>query len=155
MMSKDVAALKEALEFYADPTTYFAIGFWPDPPCGEFAEDFSEDHGSDEAPGFRPGKRAREALHAYEEGIIAMSEDAIVERLRNDPDFPAAFAHHYREREGLIEAVIEELREDAALKPFADAHAAMINPEFGGSIEDLLTADDFKRAHDVIYGERV
>jgi hypothetical protein len=45
--------LREALEFYADPETYFAVGFFPDPPCGEFMDDFD---------GQRPGKRARAAL---------------------------------------------------------------------------------------------
>jgi hypothetical protein len=56
-----VAAL-EALVFYADPETYYAIGFFPDPPCGEFMEDFSDDHGDEAPPGFRPGKRARKAV---------------------------------------------------------------------------------------------
>ena len=49
----------EALAFYADPETYFAVGFFPDPPCGDFMEDFSETH-----LGMKPGKRAREALAA-------------------------------------------------------------------------------------------
>ena len=51
-------ALREALEFYADPNTYFAIGIFPDPPCGEFNEDFDDT----EELGWRPGKRARAAL---------------------------------------------------------------------------------------------
>jgi hypothetical protein len=55
--------LREALAFYADPDTYLAIGFFPDPPCGAFVDDFSV-HGS---PGYadddeRPGRLAREAL---------------------------------------------------------------------------------------------
>ena len=29
-----------ALGFYADHETYHAIGFFPDRPCGEFADDF-------------------------------------------------------------------------------------------------------------------
>ena len=55
-----------ALAFYADPDTYFAIGIFPDPPCGDFMEDYSE-HGSDDYPhgDQRPGKRAREALAAW------------------------------------------------------------------------------------------
>jgi hypothetical protein len=49
---------ERALEYYADPDTYFAIGFFPDHPCGEFMGDFSEC-----APlGKKPGKRARIAL---------------------------------------------------------------------------------------------
>lgn len=64
-----ISELKEALEFYADPENYGAIGFLIDPPCGEFASDFEpfdhrflpcgEDHPHRRD---RPGKRAREAL---------------------------------------------------------------------------------------------
>lgn len=59
------AKLQEALEFYADPDIYFAIGFFPDPPCGEFIEDISnisglpDDH---QYAVFKPGKRARDIL---------------------------------------------------------------------------------------------
>ena len=56
--------LRETLEFYADPDTYFAIGFWPDAPCGLFVEDFEEV--PDPCQGGmvpRPGKRARAALN--------------------------------------------------------------------------------------------
>lgn len=58
-LEADLAAKDEALEFYADPETYLAIGFFPDPPCGEFMDDWS-----DTGPeyGARPGKRARQAL---------------------------------------------------------------------------------------------
>jgi hypothetical protein len=52
-------ALREALEFYADPDTYFAIGLFPDRPCGEFMEDFSDEHD----PGYP--KRARAALASH------------------------------------------------------------------------------------------
>lgn len=51
-------ALREALGFYANPETYFAIGMFPDPPCGAFMEDFSE---TDDL-GLKPGKLARAAL---------------------------------------------------------------------------------------------
>ena len=54
--------LTQALGFYASPETYFAIGFFPDPPCGDFVDDFSEDYDHDFMEGPRPGKRAREAL---------------------------------------------------------------------------------------------
>ncbi len=51
----------EALEFYADPENYHAISFWPDSPCGGFANDFSRtDHEDYERP--MPGKTARQAL---------------------------------------------------------------------------------------------
>jgi hypothetical protein len=48
---------EEALEFYADPETYLAIGFFPDLPCGPFWDDFSDIEGM-----ARPGKRARDVL---------------------------------------------------------------------------------------------
>ncbi len=51
------AKLLEALAFYADPNTYFAIGFLPDPPNGEFMGDFSVTE-----LGQKPGKLAREVL---------------------------------------------------------------------------------------------
>ena len=60
-----VAELEAALQFYADPETYVAIAFWPDPPCGAFMEDFSH---VDDDWGDRPGKRARAALSALEDG---------------------------------------------------------------------------------------
>ena len=55
---KKLAKLRKALELYADPDTYFAIGFLPDPPCGDFISDFGK------APdgSFKPGKLAREVL---------------------------------------------------------------------------------------------
>jgi len=49
--------LREALNFYADPDTYFAISFLSDPPCGDFMEDGEEIDGR-----WRPGKKARDAL---------------------------------------------------------------------------------------------
>ena len=54
---KRIAELVETLGFYANPGTYFAIGFFPDPPCGDFAADTSETH-----LGMKPGKRARALL---------------------------------------------------------------------------------------------
>lgn len=51
-------ALEAALQFYADPATYFAIGFLPDRPCGDFINDFDET----EDFGWKPGKLARSAL---------------------------------------------------------------------------------------------
>ena len=53
----------EVIKFYANPENYFAIGFFPDPPCGEFVNDFSEyDYEHPDMDGERPGKRAREFL---------------------------------------------------------------------------------------------
>lgn len=54
--------LEAAFKFYADPETYYGIGFLADSPCGEFAQDFSDDHGDGTLPGPRPGARARRAL---------------------------------------------------------------------------------------------
>lgn len=56
-LRKDKERLIEALEFYADPATYFAIGFFPDPPNGDFMLDFDETE-----LGAKPGKRARATL---------------------------------------------------------------------------------------------
>lgn len=56
-------ALVEALEFYADPHTYFAVAFTFDPPCGDFRDDFGE---TDEL-GVKPGKCARTALAAAQD----------------------------------------------------------------------------------------
>jgi hypothetical protein len=58
----EIKHLRKVLEFYADPANYFGIGFFADPPCGTFMQDFSDDHGDEEVPGFRPGKLARKAL---------------------------------------------------------------------------------------------
>jgi hypothetical protein len=52
----------EALEFYADPETYFGLAVIADPPCGGFAEDFSDDHGHPSLDGNRYGKTARKAF---------------------------------------------------------------------------------------------
>ncbi len=52
-----IEALEEALTFYADPETYFAIAFLADPPCGDFMADFSQTE-----LGKKPGARARATL---------------------------------------------------------------------------------------------
>lgn len=52
-----IADLAEALEFYADPETYFGIGFLPDKPCGPFISD-----GSETELGRKPGAQARATL---------------------------------------------------------------------------------------------
>lgn len=64
-LSDRVGELEEALLFYADPDTYFAIGMIPDRPCGALMEDWSiarpvyYDGGHETC---KPGKRARTAL---------------------------------------------------------------------------------------------
>ena len=65
----EIKRLRRTLEFYADPETYFAIGFNADPPNGKFMDDFEEvdDMGFRSDPyngSYKPGKRARAALAA-------------------------------------------------------------------------------------------
>ncbi len=55
-----VKDLEEALEFYANPDTYFACAFVFDRPTGGFDEDFDEGHEDYDRP--MPGKMARQAL---------------------------------------------------------------------------------------------
>jgi hypothetical protein len=54
----------EALCFYANPENYHAMTITADPPCGAFADDFSEDHGFDHYDRPMPGAKARAALRA-------------------------------------------------------------------------------------------
>jgi hypothetical protein len=61
-----VDALREALEFYADPDTYHAFAFMAESPAGRFIEDFSFDHGDDFYQRDMPGKLARAALDALD-----------------------------------------------------------------------------------------
>jgi hypothetical protein len=70
----EIIKLINALQFYADPDTYFAIGFFPDPPCGAFINDFDDF--------MKPGAKARKILEAlnipfeYEEFIDEPKEQA-------------------------------------------------------------------------------
>lgn len=68
LVAKDakIAIMEEALAFYADPATYHAIAFMADPPCGQFMDDFSNDHG-DEYDRPMPGHLARQALEGTED----------------------------------------------------------------------------------------
>lgn len=56
-LEAEVTRLRDALDFYADPETYFAVAFLGDPPCGPFLEDFSETE-----LGRKPGNVARVVL---------------------------------------------------------------------------------------------
>lgn len=58
--------LADALRFYADPESYFGIGFFTDPPCGNFANDCNEVADATGYVYMRPGKLARAALTAHE-----------------------------------------------------------------------------------------
>ena len=64
-LTPKIQRLIDALEFYADPATYHAIFIMPEPPCGEFADDFSEDHGDSFYGRPMPGKMARAALAVW------------------------------------------------------------------------------------------
>lgn len=57
-----VALLHDALHFYADPDTYFAWAFIPDPPCGALEDDFTE---VTTLSTEKPGKYARQALRDF------------------------------------------------------------------------------------------
>jgi hypothetical protein len=57
-----VGILMSALEFYADPETYHAIMIVGDRPCGDFEQDFSDDHGHEHYDRPMPGKLARETI---------------------------------------------------------------------------------------------
>ena len=55
--NQNTKILIETLQFYADPDTYFAIGFFPDNPCGDFINDFDNTG--------KPGAFARQTLEKY------------------------------------------------------------------------------------------
>ena len=63
-LKKENVKLRKTLKFYANPDTYHAIGFLLDPPCGDFAKDFSHDHGGSFYERAMPGKKARRALRS-------------------------------------------------------------------------------------------
>lgn len=76
-------ALAAALDFYANPESYHGIAFMGDPPCGEFGNDFSADHGHSYYDREMPGHKARTVLRVY--GWYASSDES-----GPDPDLPAA-----------------------------------------------------------------
>ena len=57
-----IAKLVEALEFYAEPQNYHAIGFIADLPCGDFIEDFKEQDWDALYDRPMPGHLARKTL---------------------------------------------------------------------------------------------
>lgn len=73
-LKQRINELEDALAFYADPSTYFAIGFFPDPPCGDFMDDFEDCSRLDPNLGKEPGRKAREALNFWEELKKALTE---------------------------------------------------------------------------------
>lgn len=75
-MSTDalIAELVEALAFYGEPENYHAVAFWFDPPCGEFKDDFSEDHGHPDYNRAMPGAKAREVLRKHYDVLMPILE---------------------------------------------------------------------------------
>ena len=57
-----VSDLIDALRFYASASTYHAMEVLADQPAGEFADDFSDDHGDEFYQRAMPGRLARETL---------------------------------------------------------------------------------------------
>jgi len=68
---RKIKSLVNALAFYADEDTYFAIGFFPDKPCGDFIKDFSKDS----LGKISPGKKARAVLKKI---VTAYNKDCAV-----------------------------------------------------------------------------
>lgn len=78
-------SLREALEFYADPDTYAAIGMAGDPPCGAFLDDLDDAHD----PGCpKPGKRARAALASPTPQEETDEFEAMIEERKADSRSP-------------------------------------------------------------------
>lgn len=75
----DVELLMQALCFYSAPDSYFAIAFIPDPPCGEFIEDFEDIDGTP-----RPGKRARAAMKNLRSAIAEFDGLVSVVTMENE-----------------------------------------------------------------------
>lgn len=58
-----IKRLTLALQFYADPDSYFATAIWTDPPCGDFYLDYGiHGHPEYQKEDVRPGHLARVAL---------------------------------------------------------------------------------------------
>ena len=55
LTKKQICNLFEVALYYSDEDIYFAMGFFPDPPCGDFLNDFDKETGN-------PGNFAREVL---------------------------------------------------------------------------------------------
>jgi hypothetical protein len=132
------------VEFYADPETYFAIGFIADPPCGDFADDFGEDYKHEGMQGLRPGRRAREAIRMSSQFVDAgaICKDAAnagSSPLTNDQEMEV---FHLRQ---LLHEAIETLKPFAKLEPNSLTCIAL---SWAGTTE--FTAADLKRARDVI-----
>lgn len=63
LLEKEAKILFEALQFYADPGTYFATRVAVDPPCGEFYKDYGKITPEQEERFGWDGYRAREDVY--------------------------------------------------------------------------------------------
>ena len=84
----DAKPIIDALWFYGDPGTYFAVAVWGDPPTGGFDEDIDDDFHSDSINRAVPGKLARSQLRSLLKAGYRFGDP---EETREDPD-PAAGA---------------------------------------------------------------
>ena len=91
--------IAKALTFYADPDTYFAIGFFPDPPCGEFINDFDEEK--------KPGALARKTFEIQRLKIRFNKILKKIEEADAINDKEKAAAHHAERRE--VKAELKKL----------------------------------------------
>lgn len=85
-LRRQKAVLLEALAFYGDPETYFAVALMCDPPCGEISEDFDETY--KDMPDFathmdgpRLGARARKAIRDHH-GVKECTVEELTEMAR-------------------------------------------------------------------------
>lgn len=72
LLRRLIKKFSDALVFYAQPETYFAIAVLGDPPCGDFVRDFSKTNNL----GYKPGKRARRVLDKAEAEWMRAFPDA-------------------------------------------------------------------------------
>lgn len=81
-----LVALASALAFYAEPETYHAIFILPDRPAGEFADDFSEDHGDPFYERPMPGAKARAVLKEHAEVLLPLLPTLMLSMLPTDEE---------------------------------------------------------------------
>ena len=75
-LDRRIKKLTSALLFYASPDTYFAVGMFPNSPCGPIMKDFGDTY-----LGKKPGALARRALGKSWERFF----------MKNDIEFPQKF----------------------------------------------------------------
>jgi hypothetical protein len=81
-----IVALAKVVAFYAEPETYNAIFIVPDRPAGEFADDFSEDHGDPFYERPMPGAKARAVLKEHAEVLLSLLPIVLLPRDEPEPE---------------------------------------------------------------------